>query len=79
MRIFLRGFFKIASMYKLYFTNKAKADLKKLGERHPSLVGKVAKLLDEITEHPRSGTGQCERLKYTSEETWSRRMIGGIG
>ena len=24
--------------------------------------------------HPRSGTGQCEQLKYFVEETWSRRL-----
>ena len=35
---------------------------------------KLAKLLEEIKEHPRYGTGQVEQLKHYQEETWSRRI-----
>ena len=28
----------------------------------------------ELQEHPRTGTGQIEQLKYYEEETWSRRI-----
>ena len=28
----------------------------------------------ELQEHPRTGTGQVEPLKYYKEETWSRRI-----
>lgn len=40
----------------------------------PRLIKKLAKLLDELREHPRSGTGQIEQLKYFENETWSRRL-----
>lgn len=35
---------------------------------------KLIQLLSELEVHPRSGTGQAERLKYFSVETWSRRI-----
>ena len=40
----------------------------------PRLIKKLAKLLDELREHPRSRTGQIEQLKYFENETWSRRL-----
>lgn len=39
------------------------------------LVKKMSALLQELSEHPRMGTGQPERLKHTSGiELWSRRL-----
>lgn len=63
-------------MYSLSFTRKAANDIriiKKSGNR--SIIKKLTELLNEIREHPRSGTGQVERLKhYRSTDTWSRRL-----
>ena len=63
-------------MYSLSFTRKAANDIriiKKSGNR--SMIKKLTELLNEISEHPRSGTGQVERLKhYRNTDTWSRRL-----
>ncbi|MFI3270008.1 MAG: Txe/YoeB family addiction module toxin [Rikenellaceae bacterium] len=57
------------------------SELAQLGiERHKrsgnkKLVEKIFKLFVEISEHPRSGTGQVEQLKgYADREVWSRRI-----
>jgi len=62
-------------MYTLFLEKDAVKDtalLKKSGGA--ILVRKLSKLLNEIKEHPRSGSGKPERLKYQSEEIWSRRL-----
>lgn len=38
------------------------------------LVRKTESLIAEIREHPRTGTGKPEQLRYYSEEIWSRRI-----
>ena len=50
-------------MYRIVFSNDAKKDLKELSKKAPQAVKKLSKLLEEIQEHPRTGTGQVERLK----------------
>lgn len=40
----------------------------------PKAIKKLEKLLEELREHPRTGTGQVEQLKHYKEETWSRRI-----
>lgn len=37
---------------------------------------KIDKLLDELREHPMTGTGKPEKLKHYSTPTWSRRITG---
>ena len=40
-----------------------------------TLDEKIANMLVELQEHPRTGTGQVEHLKhFVFEETWSRRI-----
>ena len=39
-----------------------KKDLKELSKKAPQAVKKLSKLLEEIQEHPRTGTGQVEPL-----------------
>lgn len=53
---------------------RLRKDLVLLQKKAPQALAKLAKLLDELKEHPRSGTGQCEQLKHYQEETWSRRI-----
>ena len=48
-------------MYRIVFSNDAKKDLKELSKKAPQAVKKLSKLLEEIQEHPRTGTGQVER------------------
>lgn len=61
-------------MYRLVFSNKAQDDLRLLQKKAPQAVAKLRKLLVELVEHPRTGTGQCEQLRHYKEETWSRRI-----
>jgi toxin YoeB len=61
--------------YTLKFTDDALEDieyLKKSGDK--SVLKKLAVLLEELTEHPRTGTGQPEELKYDLSGCWSRRI-----
>lgn len=61
-------------MYTVDFTENARKQLIELNKRAPKAMGKLIQLLSELEEHPRSGTGQAERLKHFSVETWSRRI-----
>lgn len=60
--------------YKVVFSSDAKKDLKELQKKAPMAVAKLAQLLTEVAEHPRSGTGQCERLKGYDGNVYSRRI-----
>ncbi len=40
----------------------------------PEAILKLKVLLKDIAEHPRTGIGQIEQLKYYKEGTWSRRI-----
>ncbi len=61
-------------MYSIILSDKAKEDITKLKKSDPAAFKKVSKLLVELMEHPRTGTGQVEQMKYFSEETFSRRI-----
>jgi len=61
-------------MYKIVFTKEAEEDLRLLQKKVATAIPKFRKLLAEVAEHPRTGTGQCEQLKHYKEETWSRRI-----
>jgi toxin YoeB len=61
--------------YRLDFTKQAQEDIafhKKSGDK--SVLSKIAVLLDELTEHPYTGTGKPEPLKYALNGLWSRRI-----
>ena len=62
--------------YVVYFSEQAKTELaaiKRSGDK--KTVKKIANLLLELQEHPRTGTEQVEHLKhFVYEETWSRRI-----
>ncbi len=61
--------------YDLDFTKVAQGDIifhKKAGNK--STLNKIANLLEELTEHPFSGTGKPEPLKYKLSGKWSRRI-----
>lgn len=63
-------------IYTIEFTRVALSDIelhKKAGDR--ALLNKLQKLLLELREHPRTGTGQVEQLKHCAyPDTWSRRI-----
>ncbi|MCC5929439.1 MAG: Txe/YoeB family addiction module toxin [Cyclobacteriaceae bacterium] len=61
--------------YRLDFTKRAQEHIavhKKSGNK--SLLNKIAILLDELTEHPFTGTGKPEPLKHNLAGLWSRRI-----
>ncbi len=63
--------------YHLDFTNKAKDDiasLKKSGNK--AVLKKLLTHLEELTEHPYTGSGKPEALKHTLTGLWSRRING---
>ena len=41
-----------------------------------SVIEKIKKLLIELSEHPKTGTGKPERLKGNLAGCWSRRISG---
>lgn len=62
-------------MYELKFTPTALADIefhKKAGNR--ILLKKLKVLLLELVEHPTTGTGKPEELRYQQTNCWSRRI-----
>ena len=61
-------------MYIIVFTEEAKKDLVELHKKAPRAVSKLSKLLDEVREHPRTGTGQVEQLKGYDGSVYSRRI-----
>ena len=63
--------------YHLDFTGKANDDIdahKKAGNR--AVLTKLLVLLNELAEHPFTGTGKPEPLKHNLSGTWSRRING---
>ena len=62
--------------YTIEKTKQAEKDIAALVKSgNKSLLRKLSDLLVEISEHPRTGTGQVEQLKhYPYKQIWSRRL-----
>ena len=60
--------------YKIIFSSDARKDLMELQKKAPQSLSKLAKLLDELRVHPRTGTGQVEPLKGYDGTVYSRRI-----
>ena len=60
--------------YRIVFSSDAQKDLVLLKKKSPRAITKLAKLLDELKEHPRTGTGQVEVLKGYDGNVYSRRI-----
>ena len=61
-------------MYKITFSPEAETDLAKLKRSEPTSFKKAVKLLNELVEHPKTGTGHPEPLKGKPENRWSRQI-----
>lgn len=61
-------------MYTLIFAPQALADLAKLKKSEPAAFKKAGKLLGELQDHPKTGTGRPEALSGDRLGQWSRRI-----
>ena len=61
-------------IFKIDFTEEAKAGLYKLAKDEPKSYLKALRLIDELKEHPKTGTGHPEPLKGKPEGRWSREI-----
>lgn len=62
-------------LYRLKFSSEALDNIayfKKLGDK--SIQKKIDRLLQELEEHPQTGSGQVEQLRYDLTGFWSRRI-----
>jgi toxin YoeB len=64
--------------YKIEFTPKAEQHLKEwMQSGQAKTLRKITNLLDELKEHPTTGTGQVEKLRGNYSGYWSRRIDKG--
>lgn len=61
-------------MYTLIFAPQALEDLSKLKKSEPAAFKKAGKLLVELQEHPKTGSGRPELLSGNRAGQWSRRI-----
>ena len=61
-------------MYEIVYSERAKEDLAKLRREEPNAHKKAVKLLNELMDHPRTGTGKPEPLSGDRAGQWSRRI-----
>ena len=61
-------------MYDVRFLKGAVEDIAKLKRQEASAYKKAIKLIDELYEHPKTGTGKPEPLRGDKGGQWSRRI-----
>ena len=61
-------------MYTIVYSLRAEDDLRKLKKNEPAAFQKAVKLLNELAEHPKTGTGHPEPLKGDRAGQWSRTI-----
>lgn len=60
--------------YQIAFTPVADKALAKYKKSNPIAFKKITRLMTELEEHPRTGTGHPEPLKSGNSVTYSRRI-----
>ena len=62
-------------IFDIEFTPEALEDIEKLKKTgNKAILKKVFSLIQELIQHPETGTGKPERLKYYRQNIWSRRI-----
>ena len=61
-------------MYKIDFSEQTKSDLARLKKSEPNSFKKAEVLLNEISEHPYTGTGKPKPLGNNRAGQWSRKI-----
>ena len=62
------------SLYSVDIKEKAQLDLQKLLKDEPKLYKKAMKLIAELYEHPRTGTGKPKQLSGDRAGQWRRKI-----
>lgn len=62
------------TVYNVIVTEDAQHDLKKLLHNEQAAYKKALKLIAELYNHPRTGTGKPEQLSGNRAGQWSRRI-----
>ena len=61
--------------YYVEIKETAKNDIAKIAKSgNKSMIKKIDKIVKELNEHPHTGTGNPEKLKYDLSGYWSRRL-----
>ena len=60
--------------YSVDYTDKAIEGLIRLRDSEPKAYAKAKRLIEELKEHPKTGTGKPEQLKGDRNGQWSRRI-----
>ncbi len=62
-------------IFEIDFTLEALEDIEKLKKTgNKVILKKLFSLIQELKQHPETGTGKPERLKHFQQNTWSRRI-----
>lgn len=61
-------------MYRVTYTPDAINDIRRLQRSEPKAYKKVRVFIEELAEHPKTGTGHPEPLKGKPEGRWSRQI-----
>lgn len=61
-------------MYQISFTDRAKKELAYFKKYNQQCYKKAERLLNELIDHPYTGTGHPEPLKHEMSGLWSRRL-----
>ena len=61
-------------IYRVEFKATAQEHLYRLAKDEPRAFEKAQRLIEELKEHPKTGTGHPEPLKGKPEGRWSRRI-----
>ena len=61
-------------IYKITLSPKAYEDVKRLEKSEPKAFQKALRFVEELKEHPKTGTGHPEPLKGKPENRWSREI-----
>ena len=61
-------------MYDIIYSTKAEEGLARLKRSEPAAYKKAVKRLNELIDHPKTGTGHPEQLTGERAGQWSRRI-----
>lgn len=61
-------------LYEISFSDEALDDVFRLAKHEPKAYSKYLRLLDELKQHPTTGTGKPHRLLGDRQGQWSRSI-----